>query len=367
MKIQVTKSSVPPFEEYCKEIKPLWESRWLTNYGSLHKRLEKSIKEELGVRFVSLFVNGHSALQAAIASFGFPAGSEIITTPFTFVSTVNAIVANNLVPVFCDIDRNDLTIDDSKIEDLITNKTVAILGVHVYGNICHVENIERIAKKHKLKIIYDAAHAFYETYKGIEIGCYGDITMFSFHATKVFNTIEGGCLTYHNKSLVDFFNSYSNFVLINGGEDCLYFGGNIKMNEFQAAMGICNLRHITEYIANRKRVVDLYHKRLKEVNGITCCMVQDAVGSNYAYFPVIFDGYKYSRDEMKDKLENKGIVARKYFYPPINDFDCYKSFKHGDTPIARYVSERILCLPLYPELTNDEANLICDIILDEHK
>ena len=199
MKINVTKSSMPPYSEYCEEIKDIWESRWLTNHGKKIVELESKLKEYLGVPNIVMYTNGHLALEAAISYFNFPKGSEIITTPFTFVSTTNSIIRSGMIPVFCDINEKDYTIDVTKIETLITEKTVAIMPVHVYGNICDVEAIERIAKKHHLKVIYDAAHAFGVRYKGRGIASYGDISMFSFHATKVFNTIEGGCLSFNNK------------------------------------------------------------------------------------------------------------------------------------------------------------------------
>ena len=364
MKINVTRPSMPPFEEFCKEIKPLWETRWLTNYGDIHNKFEDSVKKYLEVKNVSLFVNGHAALEAAISVFNFKTGSEIITTPFTFVSTVNAIVRNGLKPVFCDIDKYDFTIDETRIEQLITKKTVAILGVHVYGNICHIEAIDKIAKKYNLKVIYDAAHAFGIKYKGIGIGNFGDISMFSFHATKVFNSIEGGCLTYGVSSFHDLLYAGNDFGLVNGGERCISIGNNAKMNEFQAAMGFCNLKYVDDNIISRKRVVDLYKSRLHGIPGIYICDNQDGVASNYSYFPIIFINYKYTRDQIKQKLEENDIGSRKYFYPLISNFECYKHFKHGDTKNADFLSERVLSLPLYPELSDDEVNLICDIILN---
>ena len=362
MKINVTKSSLPSYEEYCQEIKTIWENSWLTNNGPIHQKLENRLKDYLHVNNVILFVNGHLALENAIALYKFPKGSEVITTPFTFVSTTNSIVRNGLVPVFCDVKKDDYTIDPDKIEDLITDKTVAIVAVHVYGNICDVEKIEEIAKKHNLVVIYDAAHAFGVKYKGKGIGEYGDISMFSFHATKVFNSIEGGCLTFKDDKNHQILTSLKNFGLT-GEESCEFVGGNAKMNEFQAAMGICNLNHIDQYITGRKKVVEHYISRLKGIKGITLCNPQKDVESNYAYFPVIFDGYKYNRDEVKAKLAEHDIGARKYFYPLTNDFECYKDFKHGDTPVAKYLSDRVLTLPLYPDLDIKDVDLICDIIL----
>lgn len=261
-KILVTRSSMPDYEEYCEEIKELWDSHWLTNMGKKHKELQAKLEEMLGVPHVTLYTNGHLALENVIASFNFPKGSEVITTPFTFASTTHAIVRNGLEPVFCDINSDDYTIDVTKIEDLITDKTCAIVPVHVYGNMCDVEEIERIAKKHDLKVIYDAAHAFGVEYKGKSSACFGDASMFSFHATKVFNTIEGGAVCYHDDSLVQKLNDLKNFG-IHGPEEVAYIGGNAKMNEFQAAMGICNLRHFDSEILKRKAVVERYRSHLE--------------------------------------------------------------------------------------------------------
>lgn len=361
MKINVTKSSMPSYEEYCEEIKSIWDNHWLTNCGPKHNLLEEKLADYLGVKKVTLFTNGHLALETAIAAFDFPKGSEVITTPFTFVSTTNAIVRNGLVPVFCDINEKDYTIDVTKIEALITEKTVAIVPVHVYGNICDVEEIDRIAKKHNLKVIYDAAHAFGVRYKGKGICNWGDASMLSFHATKVFNTIEGGAICYNDPSLETKFKSMKNFGLV-GEEECDYCGGNAKMNEFQACMGLCNLKHVDKCISDRKRAFELYVKRLINTKGIILLSKQFDVLNNYAYFPVQFDGYKYTRDEVKDKLAKHDIAARKYFYPCTNEFKCMSLYANK-TPIAHNIAKNILCLPLYHELSDEEINLICDIIL----
>ncbi len=366
MRINVTKSSLPPYEEYQEEIKDIWESAWLTNMGAKHKKLEAGLEQYFNVPFVSLFTNGHLALEAAIALYNFPRGSEVITTPFSFVSTSNAIIRNGLTPVFCDIKENDYTIDPEKIESLITKQTVAIVAVHVYGHPCDIEKIESIAKKYNLKVIYDAAHAFGVSYKGKSIANYGDLSMFSFHATKVFNTIEGGCVCYSDETYKQFFNDTKNFG-IHDEDTCLYFGGNAKMSEFQAAMGICNLRHINEYISKRKIIYERYLLRLSNINGITLPKLPSKLDYNYSYIPVVFDGYKMSRDQVKQKLAEHDIGARKYFYPLINELKCYKeaNFK-GDTPIAKRISENILTLPLYPDLNINDVDLICDIILGQN-
>lgn len=243
--ILVTKSSMPPLEEYINEIKDLWESHWLTNMGKKHLELEDKLNDYLKTNNITLFTNGHLALECAIAALNLT--GEVITTPYTFVSTTHAIVRNGLKPVFCDINPEDYTIDVTKIEELITEKTSAIIPVHVYGNVCNIEEIQRIADKYNLRVIYDAAHTFGVTVNGVGIGNFGDVSMFSFHATKVFNTIEGGALTYNNPTLQQVLNDIKNFG-ITGPETIEYIGGNAKMNEFQAAMGLCNLRHVDEEI-----------------------------------------------------------------------------------------------------------------------
>jgi len=359
--ILVTRSSMPNLEEYIEEIKDLWDSHWLTNMGAKHKQLAEELCRYLDTHNTTLFTNGHLALECVIAAFDL--AGEIITTPFTFASTTHAIVRNGLEPVFCDINSDDYNIDTDKLESMITDKTSAIIPVHVYGNICNVQQIEQIAKKYNLKVIYDAAHAFGVTVNGESVANFGDASMFSFHATKVFHTIEGGAVTYKDGGLSKKLNDLKNFG-ITGPESVEYVGGNAKMNEFQAAMGICNLRHIDDEIAKRKIVVERYIGRLSSVKGIKLCKPQTGAKSNYAYFPVVFDGYKMSRDEVFEKLKAENIYARKYFYPLTNSFACYKGrFDVEKTPVAKYVADRVLTLPLYADLALEDVDRICDIIL----
>ncbi len=363
--INVTRSSMPEFGEYCEEIKELWDSHWLTNMGIKHKTLQSKLEEFLNCKHVVLYTNGHLALENIIEAMNFKKGSEVITTPFTFASTTHAIVRNKLVPVFCDINKDNFTIDVTKIESLITDKTVAIVPVHVYGNICDIEAIDKIAKKHNLKVIYDAAHAFGVKYKGVSSANFGDASMFSFHATKVFNTIEGGAVCFSNDELVTVMNDLKNFG-IHGPESVEYVGGNAKMSEFQAAMGLCNLRHLEDEIAKRKKVVEKYNELLSGVDGIKILQSQKNVEANYAYYPVVFDGYKKIRDEVFDELGKEDIVSRKYFYPITNSFKCYKEYPtagEDKTPVAKYIGERVLTLPLYADLSLDDVKTICDIIL----
>ena len=351
---------MPEFEEYIEEIRELWDTHWLTNMGAKHKNLESQLLDYLNVPNITLFTNGHLALECIIAALNL--SGEVITTPFTFASTTHAIVRNGLKPVFCDINPYDYTIDVEKIESLITEKTSAIIPVHVYGNVCDVEAIERIAKKYNLKVIYDAAHTFGVTVNGQGIGTFGDASMFSFHATKVFNTIEGGAVTYNDSSIKQVLNDLKNFG-ITGPETVEYVGGNAKMNEFQAAMGICNLRHVNGEIIKRKKVVERYIENLKDITGIKLSKEQVDVESNYAYFPVVFDGYKMTRDEVFEKLKDNDIVARKYFYPLTNSFECYKDrYDVDETPVAKYIAERVLTLPLYADLALEDVDRICEII-----
>ncbi len=362
-KIFVTRSSMPPIEEYMREIKSLWESHWLTNMGVKHEEFSLSLKEYLNVENVELLVNGHMALELALQAMNLK--GEVITTPFTFASTTHAIVRNGLVPVFCDIDPITYTIDVTKMEKLITDRTCAILPVHVYGNICNVDEIKRIAYKYGLKVIYDAAHAFGERAEGKVIGTFGDASVFSFHATKVFNSIEGGAVCYKNEQLGETLRDLKNFG-IHGPEEVAAVGANGKMNEFCAAMGICNLRHIDEQIEKRKRVVQRYREHLERIEGIQLNKVDNHIDSNYAYFPVVFHEkiFGSSRNEISFKLQNYGIYPRKYFYPLTNSFECYKDkYDAFSTPTALYISKRILTLPLYPELSFEEIDRICKIIL----
>lgn len=360
-KILVTKSSMPPFEEYVEMIKPLWESHWLTNMGEYHKELEKKLTDYFGVEYLSLTVNGHMALELAIQSMNFPKGSEVITTPFTFISTTHAIIRNGLKPVFCDIKEDDFTIDENKIEDLITEKTVAIVPVHVYGNICNIEAIEKIAHKYDLKVIYDAAHAFGETWKGKGIGAYGDISTFSFHATKVYNTIEGGAVCCRNKEQYEKLYNLKNFG-IRSEELVVSVGANAKMNEFQAAMGLCNLRYLQDEIDKRKKVVELYSDLLNSIDGVRINRYHPEVKPNYAYFPVVFET-EQKRDSVYEGLKKESIYCRKYFYPITADQACFKNkFRNMNLKKARECSERILVLPLYADLEEAVVEKIVRII-----
>ena len=362
-KIFVTQSSMPPYDEYIEAIKPLWNSRWLTNMGEYHKKLESELKKYLTVNGLSLFVNGHMALELAIQMFDFPEGGEIITTPFTFISTTHAVVRNHLTPVFCDVKAKDGTIDETKIEELITEKTVAILPVHVYGNICNIEEIQKIASQHNLKVIYDAAHAFGERYKGRGVGNYGDASIFSFHATKVFHSIEGGAVTFSNPEYYDRLYNLKNFG-IRGEEQVVSVGANAKMNEFAAIMGLCNLNYIDRVIEERKKRDREYRKLLKEVKGIRFFYKNPYVDYNYGYFPILVEEtYQLSRDELHDLLKKNNYYTRKYFYPLTCDQACFKDkYKVLDLSNARKLAKKILILPIYEKFPLNILKEVTEII-----
>jgi len=365
-KIFVTQASMPPFEEYVEEIKNLWESHVITNMATYHKELEKKLVECLKVSQLSLFSNGHMALELTLQAMKL--SGEVITTPFTFASTTHAIVRNQLTPVFCDINADDYTMDVSKIEELITDRTTAIVPVHVYGTVCNVDEIERIAKKYDLKVIYDAAHAFGVEYNGRGIGSYGDASIYSFHATKAFNTIEGGAVASNDSLLMHNLYKLKNFGFLN--ETTVDgVGANAKMNEFEAIMGLCNLKHFDEEVEKRKKVVEHYRKRLGKVPGIKLLKepVTAEVKSNYNYFPVIFEDeyFGFSRNQVREKLNEHNIFPRRYFYPLTNALECYRGqFDVNQTPVALHMSKRVLTLPLYPDLELADVDRICDIILE---
>lgn len=370
-KVLVTKSSLPPLEEYIEKIKPMWDSHWLTNNGSIYVEFQEKLKKYLGCENIELYVNGHMALDVAIKALQLK--GEVITTPFTFASTTHALVMNGITPVFCDIRRDNFTIDETKIENLITDKTSAIVAVHVYGQLCNMEKLAEIAQKHHLKLIFDAAHAFGVTLDGKSVAAFGDISMFSFHATKVFHSIEGGALIYQDKSYESSLKNLKNFG-IEGPESVVSIGLNAKMNEFSAAMGCCNLDYLEENIEKRKNIVSCYLKLLKNINGIETINYEQNkeknIKDNYAYFPIIIHEQLtgFTRDELFDALEKNQIFSRKYFYPLITDFECYKGrFSDSSLPIANYVSERVLTLPIYPDLEEADIVRICNIISNMQK
>ena len=374
-RINVTKPSIPPIDEYCREIKSAWDTGLLTNFGPLERKLRGQLEEFLGVRHLPLFANGHQALMAAIKAFALPGRTSVITTPFTFASTTEAIAGLGLKPVFCDVDPVTYTLDPAKVEALIDDDTAAIVPVHVYGNVCDTESFDRISGKYNIPVIYDAAHCFGVTKNAKGIGTFGAASMFSFHATKAFNTVEGGAVAVSDPETADRIKRYSSYGLI-GTEDADVLGTNAKMTEFSAAMGICNLRHIGEVTEKRKNICEIYTRRLTEgadfdektglcASGIKLLPKQEGVEKNYAYFPVVFDGYKYNRDEIAQKLADNNIFARKYFYPITNTYKAYEgAFTIQKTPIAKHIGDCVLTLPLYADISIDTVDRICDLIVE---
>lgn len=364
--ILVTRSSMPTLNEYINEIASLWDSHWLTNMGVKHQEFEEQLKAYLHVEDIALYTNGHSALECALEALCLH--GKVITTPFTFASTAHAIVRKGLKPLFADIKPDDYTLDPTSIEKLIDCNTCAIVPVHVYGNLCDVEMIQEIAEKYNLKIIYDAAHAFGIEKNGISAASYGDISMLSFHATKVFNSIEGGALCFKDPALRDKLNQWKNFG-ITGPESVEYIGSNAKMNEFCAAMGICNLRNLDSEIEERKVIAERYWNNLENIEGLTFHRPKSDVKHNYAYLPMVVESsFGVTRDQVFNSLECAGIHARKYFYPLISDYACYKGqFNSLLTPVAQRISEGVMTLPMYADLQLSEVDAICDVIVESRK
>ena len=361
--ILVTRPTLPPVEEYQALVAEIFASRYLTNGGLQHQQLEKALAEKLGTPHLRLFTNGHLALECALQAFGFD-GGEIVTTPFTFVSTTHAIIRCGLTPVFCDVEPDYFTIDPAQIEAKITPRTRAILPVHVYGNPCNVEAIDRIAKRHDLPVLYDAAHAFGVTIHNRTVADFGDASMFSFHATKCYNTIEGGAVACKSAAFAELLNSYKNFGY-HADDEIYEIGGNAKMNEFQAAMGLLNLKYFDQNIEKRAIVATRYRENLSGIDGVSFRPVPDGVRQNHAYLPVSFDPAVFgtTRDAVNDTLKTYGVFARKYFYPLTSESACYHSrFVPEETPVALSASRNVLTLPMYPDLALSDVDDICQIV-----
>lgn len=363
--INVTKALLPPLEEYCELLAEIWDTHMLTNFSKLHNRLEDKLKEYLEVSQISLCCNGHLGLESVLQSLDLK--GEVITTPFTFASTTNAIIRCGLTPVFCDIRQEDYTLDPECIEGLITENTCAILPVHVFGQLCKMEEIETIGDKYHLPIIYDAAHIFGVKKRGDNPFLHGKASVISFHATKVYNTAEGGAIITQDEDLLNRLYLNSNFGIA-GPEEILLSGGNAKLSEFHSAMGLCNLNHIDEEMEKRRKRTEIYRELLKDVDDLKLLERQLDVKSNYAYFPVLFSGKENIRDQVQKTLSQSNYYARKYFYPLTCDLEEIKNkYTIPDLPQARYVSERILCLPLYGDLEETYVRDICKIIIGEIK
>lgn len=365
IRIPVARSSMPPLEEYVAEIAPLWESRWLTNMGAEHRKLEAMLKERFGMGSVELFANGHLALECALQALDLGADrrDEVVTTPFTFASTTHAIARSGLTPVFADVKPDDLTLDPGAVERAVTPRTCAIVAVHVYGNLCDVDAIQQIADRHDLKVVYDAAHAFGVERDGVSAAAFGDASMFSFHATKAFNTVEGGAVCFRDPEYGEALARLRNFGLA-GPDDVRSVGGNAKMDELRAAMGVCNLRHLDEEVAKRAAVAARYRERLGGVPGLRLpCVPRPGAKPNHAYMPVLFDdAFGATRDDVLDALAAAGVGARRYFHPLTSAFPCYRGvLDPGDTPVAEDAAARVLALPMYADLALEDVDLVCEI------
>lgn len=361
--IYVTQPALPPLEEFTEYLKQIWESKILTNNGPFHQQLEKALADYLGVKFVSLFCNGTLALVTALQALKIT--GEVITTPFSFVATTHSLWWNNIKPVFVDIEQKTYNLDASKIESAITPKTTAIMPVHVYGNPCNVKKIKQIADTYGLKIIYDACHAFGVTLNNESILNFGDLSVLSFHATKVFNTFEGGAIICHDnvmKKRIDFLKNFG----FAGETSVVAPGINAKMSEFNAALGLLQLKYIDRVIARRKEIAGYYRDNLKDIEGIKFFKKIKGVKHSYSYFPVLIeDKYPVKRDILYKKLKKHNIFTRRYFYPLISEFPAYRnleSSKKENLQTANYIAEKVLCLPFYPDLKKEDLNKIIGIL-----
>lgn len=362
--VYVTRPLLPNIDKVYSQLQEIWNNKWLTNNGPKHKELETKLKEYLKVDNLVMFSNGTLALELGLKVLELE--GEVITTPFTFPATVQALDRNGLTPIFCDIEKDTLNIDANKIEELITEKTSAILGVHVFGNPCNVETIQQIADKYNLKVIYDGAHAFGSHIDGKSIGSYGDMTMFSFHATKLFNTVEGGGLVFKDNKLYNKLNLLKNFGIASP-EEVVLSGTNAKMNEIQAAVGLEVLRIVEEERAKRKVIKNTYIEGLKDIPGIRVLNNLDNEEASYQYFTIEVNKEQYgmSRDELHIELEKYNVFTRKYFYPLCSEFEWYKdleSAKAENLPCAHDIINKVLSMPYYGELKESEVKQICNII-----
>lgn len=361
--IYVTEPSLPPLDEFIPYLEKIWKSKILTNNGPMHQQLEKELARYLGVNYLSLFNNGTNALLTALQALDLT--GEVITTPYSFIATANSIVWNGLTPVFVDIDPITLNLDPAQIEAAITEKTTSILPVHCYGNICNVDEIQEIADKHGLRVLYDAAHAFGVKDAGGSILRHGDLSVLSFHATKVFNTFEGGAVICHNEEMKIRVDRLKNFGIVD--EITISdVGINGKMSEINSAFGLLQLNHIDAELQKRKSVDELYREKLSGIEGITLVEKVAGLESNYSYFPILVeDSYPLTRDELCEKLKSEEIYARRYFYPLISDSAPFKSYSSSSTfslKEAKAISNQVLCLPLFPGLSCDSLQCIVDSI-----
>lgn len=363
--ITVTQPCLPPLEEFIPYLQQIWDNKWLTNNGPLHQQLEQELAEYLGVEYISLFSNGTLALISALQALNIT--GEVITTPFSFVATTHSLWWNKIKPVFVDVEPEYLNLDPSKIEAAITPNTTAIMPVHVYGNPCKVDEIQQIADRHGLKVIYDAAHTFGVKQHGHSVLNLGDLSVLSFHATKVFSTIEGGAIVCHTPEMKHHIDNLKNFGF--RGETVVEEPGiNAKLNEVQAAYGLLQLKYIDGFIQRRKEITMLYRKLLKKIPGIRFLDDMEGVEHGYSYFPVLIDStvYGISRDELYEKLKQNNIFTRRYFYPLISTFEPYRELPSAlpqHLPVATKAADEVLCLPIFVELKDEEVLFIVEQIL----
>lgn len=363
-KIFVTQPALPPLDEFIPYLEKIWDNKWLTNNGPFHQQFEKELADYLGVKHLSVFSNGTLALITALQALRIT--GEVITTPFSFVATTHSLWWNNIKPVFVDIENEYYNIDPKKIEAAITPQTTAIMPVHVYGNPCNVEEIQRIADIYGLRVIYDAAHAFGVKKDGQSILNWGDLSILSFHATKVYNTIEGGAIICQDEKTKQRIDLLKNFGFRNE-VTVIEPGINAKMNELQAAYGILQLKHVDSYITKRREISALYDKLLTDTKGITCPHSMSNVDYTSAYYPILVNTQEYgmSRDELYALLQKHDIYGRRYFYPLISDFPTYKGLPSANVanlPVATQVAKEVICLPIYPELAMEDVERVCNII-----
>jgi dTDP-4-amino-4,6-dideoxygalactose transaminase len=364
LNIYVTQPFLPPLEEFIPYLQKIWDSHILTNGGPFHQELEQKLCEYLGVKYISLFSNGTLALVTALQVLKIT--GEVITTPYSFVATTHALWWNNIKPVFVDIEPYTFNIDPEKIESAITPQTTAILPVHVYGNPCNVLKIKEIADDYGLKVIYDACHTFGVNLNGIPVLNFGDLSVMSFHATKVYNTFEGGAIVCHDEATKKRIDNLKNFGFVN--ETTVVTPGiNAKMNEVQAAMGLLQLKHIDGSIEKGKQIAEQYQNLLKNIDGISYIEDIPDVKHCYSYFPVFIDKeiYGKTRDEIYEELKRNNIYGRRYFYPLISQFPTYRGLESalpGKMPVAEKVTEEVICLPIYSDLSDKEVNKVVKVI-----
>jgi len=361
--IYVTQPYLPPLEEFIPYLEKIWDNKILTNGGPYHQQLEKELCDYLGVKHISLFTNGTIALVTALQALRIT--GEVITTPYSFVATAHSLLWNGIKPVFVDVDPNTLNMDPARIEAAITPQTTAIMPVHCYGHPCDVDAIQKIADNYNLKVIYDAAHAF-----GVQCHCgsvlnHGDLSVLSFHATKVFNTFEGGAIISPDAKTKQRIDHLKNFGFVD--ETTVVAPGiNGKMSEINAAFGLLQLQYIDEALAKRKDIDSTYRKQTNGLKGITCLNDAGEIKANYSYFPVLVQpDYPLSRDALYQKLKDQSIYARRYFYPLISDFPMYRSMpsaQRSNLPVAADAASKVLCLPIYPALTPQDQQRVIDIL-----